>query len=266
MDDLERWEIGGRTLGSRLLIGSARYPSPADMQEAVRASGAEVITLALRRENPKTKAGQAFWAQVRELGLHVLPNTAGCQSVDEVITVAEMARELFETDWLKLEFIGDDATLQPDPVGTVTAARELVKRGFVVFPYVTEDLVVCRHLVDAGCDILMPWGSPIGSGRGLEHADRLARLRDRFPDVKLLVDAGIGAPSHAAHAMELGFDGVLLNTAIARADDPVMMGQAFRAAIRAGRMAWLAGLMPQQDSAVPSTPTVGVPFWHQEPE
>lgn len=258
------WQIGGKTLSSRLMIGSARYPSPDRMTEAVRASGAEVITVSLRRENPRERAGQAFWALVREAGCHVLPNTAGCRTVDEVVAVAEMAREIFETDWIKLELIGDDVTLQPDPVGVVPAAEALLARGFVVFPYITEDLVVARRLVDAGCEILMPWGAPIGSGQGIAHPERLRTLRERFPEVSLLVDAGIGAPSHAALAMELGCDGVLLNTAIARAADPVRMGRAFAAAVQAGRDAWLAGLMRPLPHAEASTPTTDVPFWHRE--
>lgn len=263
-DDAEQtWEIGGRTLRSRLMIGSARYPSPARMADAVRASGAEVITVSLRRENPRERAGQAFWSLVQALGCHVLPNTAGCRTVDEVVAVAEMAREIFETDWIKLELIGDDVTLQPDPVGMVPAAEALLQRGFVVFPYITEDLVVASRLVDAGCDILMPWGAPIGSGQGLVHPDRLALLRQRFPGVALLVDAGIGAPSHAAHAMELGYDAVLLNTAIARAADPVAMGRAFGEAVRAGRRAYAAGLMAPLPHAEASSPTTDVPFWHR---
>ena len=255
--------LGGRTLSSRLMIGSARYPSPARMAEAVSASGAEVITVSLRRENPRDRAGQAFWSMVQGLGCHVLPNTAGCRTVDEVVAVAEMAREIFDTSWIKLEIIGDDVTLQPDPVTVVPAAEALLARGFVVFPYITEDLVVARRLVDAGCDILMPWGAPIGSGQGINHPDRLARLRDRFPDVALLVDAGIGAPSHAAQAMELGCDAVLLNTAIARAVDPVGMAEAFRDAVIAGRKAWRSGLMAPLPHAEASSPTTDVPFWHR---
>jgi len=261
--DTATWRIGGRTLSSRLMIGSARYPSPARMTEAVRASGAEVITVSLRRENPRERAGQAFWDMIKALDVHVLPNTAGCRTTDEVVAVAQMAREIFGTDWIKLELIGDDVTLQPDPVGVVGAAEALLDRGFVVFPYITEDLVVARHLVEAGCDILMPWGAPIGSGQGLAHPDRLRALRQRFPDVALLVDAGIGAPSHAAHAMELGCDAVLLNTAIARAADPVQMGRAFGEAVRAGRRAHLAGLMAPLPHAEASTPLTDVPFWHR---
>lgn len=256
--------LGGRTLGSRLMIGSARYPSPTNMAEAVQRSGAEVVTVSLRREDPVSRAGQAFWDLVKALDVHTLPNTAGCRSTAEVLTVAEMAREVFGTDWIKVEVIGDDVTLQPDPFRLVEACEALVREGFTVFPYTTEDLVVAERLVDVGCTILMPWGAPIGSGRGIVHADRIRRMRQRFPGVTLIVDAGLGAPSHAAHAMELGCDAVLLNTAIARAADPVGMGEAFRDAVVAGRRAWRAGLMEPVEHAVASTPTTDVPFWHQE--
>lgn len=259
------FQIGGRTLTSRLMIGSARYPSPANMREAVLASGAEVITVSLRRENPREKRGQAFWDLVKDLDLHVLPNTAGCHALQDTLTVAEMARELFETDWIKVEVIGDDYTLQPDPFLLVQAAEELVKRGFVVFPYMTDDLVLAKALVEVGCDILMPWAAPIGSGQGIRDEDRLLLLRERFPKVNLLVDAGIGVPSHAARAMELGCDGVLLNTAIARAADPVAMARGFRLGVEAGRHAYEAGAMQPMRFATASSPTVGVPFWHQEP-
>ena len=256
------WKIGGVTLQSRMMIGSARYPSPANMAEAITRSGAEVVTVSLRRESPSERSGQAFWDLLQGLDVRVLPNTAGCHSVREVLTTAKMAREVFETDWIKLELIGDDGTLQPDPIGLVKAAEALLDDGFTVFPYTTEDLVVARYLVEAGCEILMPWGAPIGTGQGIQHPDRLARMRQTFPDVQLLVDAGIGAPSHAARAMELGCDGVLLNTAIARAADPVAMAIAFAEATRAGRRAWRAGLMSPLDTAHASTPTVGQPFWH----
>jgi thiazole synthase len=258
------WSIGGKELQSRLMIGSARYPSPANMAAAVTASGAEVITVSLRRENPREKKGQAFWDLVKGLDLHVLPNTSGCFALDETLTVAEMARELFETDWIKVEVIGDDYTLQPDPFLLVEACRELVKRGFVVFPYMTDDLVLAKKLVDVGCDILMPWAAPIGSGQGVRDEDALQLLRERFPEVKLLVDAGIGVPSHAARAMELGCDAVLLNTAIAKAADPVKMAGAFKHAVEAGRLAYQAGAMEPVRFATASSPTVGVPFWRND--
>ena len=263
-DPAQTWSIGGRELHSRLMIGSARYPSPDNMRAAIIASGAEVITVSLRRENPDVLAGQKFWSYVRDLGVHVLPNTAGCHSANEALTIARMAREIFETDWVKLELIGDDYTLQPDPFLLLETAETLVEAGFVVFPFTTDDLVLCKRLVEVGCDILMPWAAPIGSGRGVVNPIALRLLRQRFPDVALIVDAGIGAPSHAAHAMELGCDGILLNTAIARAGDPVLMARAFRDAVRCGRYAFQAGLMEPVEFATPSTPTVGVPLWHED--
>src|SRR3954470_19383631 len=208
---------------SRLLVGSALYPSPKVMQDAIRASGANIVTVSLRRESAGGKTGDAFWSLIRELDVTVLPNTAGCRSVREAVTTAKLARELFGTSWIKLEVIADNDTLQPDVVGLVEAATILVRDGFEVFPYCTEDLTVAGRLIDAGCEVVMPWAAPIGSGQGLVNKAGLRLLRTRFPDVTMIVDAGLGAPSHAAEALELGFDGVLLNTAIAKADDPVAM-------------------------------------------
>jgi thiazole synthase len=191
----------------------------------------------------------------------VLPNTAGCRTPKEAIATAQMARELFATDWIKLEVIGNDDTLQPDLFGLVEAAAILSKDGFKVFPYTTEDLIAAERLMAAGCEVLMPWGAPIGTGRGLANRSALKTLREYFPAVPLVIDAGIGAPSHAAEAMEMGYDAVLLNTAIATAADPVRMARAFADAIDAGRTAFEAGLMQQRDMAVPSTPVAGTPFF-----
>jgi len=256
-------KLGPITLNNRLIIGSARYPSPEIMAESIRASGAEMVTVSLRRSDPGNRAGQAFWDILRALGLHVLPNTAGCRTVDEAVTIALMAREIFETSLVKLELIGDDYTLQPDPILLVEAARILVNEGFHVLPYCTEDLVVAQRLIQAGCVAVMPWASPIGSGQGILNPYLLDTLRARLPDVPLIVDAGLRAPSEAARVMEMGFDGVLVNSAIALADDPVAMGQAFGAAVHAGHTAHLAGLMQRQDTAHPSTPVLGTPFWKQ---
>lgn len=253
----------GQRFSSRILIGTALYPSPEIMRDAIRASGAEIVTVSLRRQSPEQKAGATVWNYIRELGCTLMPNTAGCHTPREAITLAHMARELFATDWVKLEVIGDDYNLQPDPYGLVEAATQLVKDGFKVFPYCTEDLIVCQRLRDAGCEVLMPWGAPIGTGRGLMNPYALAALRERMDDIPLIVDAGIGLPSHAAQALEMGFDAVLLNTAVAQADDPVTMAAAFRDGIRAGRAARLAGAMPMRQTAQPSTPTLGTPFWHQ---
>lgn len=259
------WNIGGRSLRSRLLLGTARYPSLAVLQQAIRASGAEIVTVSLRRESAEGRAGGQFWATIKELGVQILPNTAGCKTLKEAVTTAEMAREIFETPWLKLEVIGDDYTLQPHPFLLVEAAEELCRRGFEVFPYTTEDLVLAERLIQAGCKILMTWGALIGSGQGLNNPYALRTLRARYPEIPLIVDAGIGKPSHAIAAMEMGYDGVLINTAVARATDPVSMGRAFGLAVEAGRLACLAGAMPTQEMAEPSTPVTGTPFWHSSP-
>lgn len=252
----------GKTFASRLLVGTALYPSPKIMQDAIRASGAGIVTVSVRREAAGGRAGASFWDLIRELDVAVLPNTAGCRTVREAIKTAQLARELFDTNWIKLEVIADDETLQPDVVGLVEAAATLTKDGFEVFPYCTEDLGVAQRLVEAGCRVIMPWAAPIGSARGITNRDGLKLLRERLPDVTLVVDAGLGAPSHAADAMELGYDAVLLNTAIAKAADPVAMAYAFRLAVEAGHTAHRAGLMGPRDFASPSTPVVGTPFWH----
>jgi len=247
----------GIELASRLLLGSARYPSPAMLADAVRASGTGVVTVSLRRESGGQRSGQGFWSLIRDLGVRVLPNTAGCHSVKEAVTTARMARDIFQTPWIKLEVIGDADTLQPDVFGLVEAATQLCADGFEVFPYTTEDLVVADRLLQAGCRVLMPWGAPIGSGRGLNNTFGLRTLRAHYPEVPLIIDAGIGRPSHAVDAMELGFDGVLLNTAVALAGDPVAMAAAFARAIEAGRAGFEAGPMAPRDFAEPSTPIVG---------
>jgi len=244
----------GVTLDSPLMLGTAQYPSPAVMEAAFRASDAAVATVSLRREGGQ---GQAFGEIIRGLGVHILPNTAGCHSAREAITTARMARDLFETDWIKLEVIGHADTLQPDPFGLLEAAETLCAEGFSVFPYTTEDQVLAQRLVDAGCRVLMPWGSPIGSGLGLNNRYGLKTLRAAFPDVAMVVDAGLGLPSHAADAMEMGFDAVLLNTAVAQAGDPVVMARAFGLAVRAGALAASADPMAPREMAAPSTPLIG---------
>jgi thiazole synthase len=248
------------TLRSRLLLGTARYPSPAVLAAAVQAARAEVVTVSLRRESGGERSGQAFWSLVRALGVQVLPNTAGCHSVKEALTTAHMAREVFGTSWIKLEVIGEDDTLQPDVFGLTEAARLLCAEGFEVFPYTTEDLVVAERLLAAGCGVLMPWGAPIGSGRGLNNLFGLTALRAHFPEVPLIIDAGLGVPSHAARALELGFDAVLVNTAVAQARDPVQMAGAFALAVEAGAAARLAGPIEPRDMAAPSTPLIGTAF------
>lgn len=252
--------LAGVRLGSRFLLGTAGYPSPRVLREAIAASGAEVVTLGLKRQLAADAGDNGFIDIVRESGARLLPNTAGCRSAREAIALAHMARELLQTHWIKLEVVGDEHTLQPDPFELVQAAQQLVKDGFEVFPYCTDDLVTCQRLLDAGCRILMPWGAPIGSGQGLLNPWALRTLRARLPDATLIVDAGIGAPSHAAQAMELGFDAVLLNSAVAHAHDPVGMATAFRHAIEAGRLGHRCGLIEPQAMAVASTPVAGRPF------
>lgn len=245
----------GVDLKSRLMLGTAQYPSPAVLQQAIAASGAEVITVSLRREG---RGGADFRQLIAETGCRILPNTAGCHTAAEAITTAQMAREVFGTSWIKLEVIGHADTLQPDPFALVEAARVLCADGFQVFPYTTEDLILGEKLVEAGCQVLMPWGAPIGSGQGLRNLEGLRSMRAHFPDIPLVVDAGIGAPSQATQAMELGYDAVLLNTAVAKALDPVGMAAAFGQAVAAGQMAAEAGLMPKRDMAVASTPIFGL--------
>jgi len=245
---------------SRLLLGTAQYPSPEQLREAVQQAGVDIVTVSLRRESAGTGGGQAFWQLIQDLGVRVLPNTAGCHTVKEAVTTAHMAREVFGTPWVKLEVIGDDDTLQPDVFGLVEAAQALSTDGFQVFPYTTEDLTVAERLLAAGCQVLMPWGAPIGTGRGLNNPYGLRLLRAHFPNVPLIIDAGIGAPSHAAQALEMGYDAVLINTAVAQAGNPAAMAEAFAQAVRAGRLAYKAGLIEAHDLATPSTPVFGTPF------
>ncbi|MDE4275403.1 thiazole synthase [Phaeobacter gallaeciensis] len=244
-------------LSSRLLLGTAQYPSPQVLTDAVQASGSEVLTVSLRRETA-AGSGAGFWDMLRQTGARILPNTAGCHTVQDAVTTAQMAREIFDTPWIKLEVIGHGDTLQPDIFALVEAARILSEDGFQVFPYTTEDLVVAERLVEAGCEVLMPWGAPIGSGQGLRNPDGLRAMRAHFPEVPLIVDAGIGRPSDAVEAMELGMDAVLLNTAVAKAGDPVAMARAMDLAIRAGRAGFEAQPMERRDMAVPSTPVLGL--------
>lgn len=250
----------GETFHSRLLLGTSRYPAPSILQAAVERARPAMVTASLRRQG--AAGGNGFWQLLQALDTAVLPNTAGCHTTQEAITTAQMAREVFGSTWIKLEVIGDDYTLQPDTLQIVAAAEHLIKEGFKVLPYCTEDLVVCQRLADVGCQAVMPWAAPIGTGRGPVNPHGLQTLRERLP-IPMLVDAGLGLPSHACQVMEWGFDGVLLNTAVALATDPVHMAGAFADAVIAGRAAWRSGAMQPQSSAQPSTPVIGTPFWHQ---
>ena len=259
--------IYGQALESRLLIGSALYSSPQIMQQAILESGSQVVTLSLKRQNPQQKSGQQIWQYIQETvkqsGGFLLPNTAGCKTAKEAVTLAKMSREIFNTDWIKLEVIGDDYNLQPDPVELLLATEQLLADGFKVLPYCTDDLVICQRLHDLGCEVIMPWASPIGTGKGLMNPYNLETIRLRLPNTTLIVDAGIGRPSDACLAMEMGYDGVLLNSAVALADNPVLMAKAFANAISAGEQGYISGIMQQRQTAHPSTPTLDTPFWHQ---
>jgi len=259
-EDHDDFMLADVLLPSRFLLGTAGYPSPQILRESIAAARAQVVTVGLKRQLAAGGADNGFIDIIRASGARLLPNTAGCRTAREAITLAQMARELLGTHWIKLEVVGDEHTLQPDPWELVSAAETLARDGFDVFPYCTDDLVTCRRLLDVGCQVLMPWGAPIGSGQGLLNPFALRTLRERLPGVPLIVDAGIGAPSHAVQAMELGFDGVLLNSAVAQAADPIRMASAFGQAITAGRLGYEAGVMAKQDMAVASTPVGGRPF------
>ena len=257
------WRLAGQELQSRLLLGTAEYPTLAIMEQAIKASAAEVVTVSLGRQNPQQGGGNDFWNIIKNLGCRVLPNTAGCHTAQHAITMAKMAREIFQTSWIKVEVYGDRYNLQPDPFALLETCSELIKDGFQVLPYCTDDLVLCQRLVDVGCEVVMPWASPIGSGQGLLNPFALQTLRQRLPHTTLIVDAGIRTPADAVQAMELGFDGVLLNSAVALANDPIKMASAFNHAVTAGRLAYEAGIMPKRDTANASTPLLDTPFWHQ---
>lgn len=257
----DKLTLYGTEVNSRLLLGTAQYPSPHILQQAINQSGCDIITVSVRRESSSDQEGQRFWSVLKSTNTHILPNTAGCRSVKEAVTTAQMARELFETDWIKLEVIGNDDNLQPNVFALVEAAVELTRLGFKVFPYTTDDIVVGERLLEAGCEVLMPWASPIGSARGLQNPFALEAMRAYFPDTPLIVDAGLGLPSHATQALELGFDAVLLNTAVAKSGKPVEMATAFAKAVEAGRLSYLADPIEKREMAAPSTPVAGTPFW-----
>jgi thiazole synthase len=258
------WKLANKTISSRLILGTALFPNLETLKEAIIASGSHIITVSLRRQMNHIDSTNYFWETIKKLPCHILPNTAGCHRADEAITLAEIARELFETNWIKLEVIGDDYNLQPNSIELLTAAESLIKRGFEVFPYCTDDLVICQRLVDIGCNILMPWAAPIGTGKGIINPYALELLRTRMPHITLIIDAGIGKPSHAVQAMELGFDAVLLNSAVATSTHPIQMAHAFKHAVIAGRNAFEAGMMHERNTAKPSTPLIDTPFWKQE--
>jgi thiazole synthase len=248
--------IAGRTLRSRLLLGTGGFPSLAIMAEAIAASGSELVTVALRRVDPATRG--SLIDVLAEAGVELLPNTAGCYTARDAVLTARLAREAFQTDWIKLEVIGDEDTLLPDAPELLRAAEQLVDEGFVVLPYTTDDPVLARRLVDVGCAAVMPLGSPIGSGMGIRNPYNLTLIREAV-DVPLVLDAGVGTASDAALAMELGCDAVMAASAISRAEDPVRMARAMRAAVEAGHLARGAGRIPRRTYATASTPEQGLP-------
>jgi thiazole synthase len=251
----DAFTIAGRELRSRLIIGTGGFRNLDVMGEAVRASGADLATLALRRVDPAARG--SIVEVLESAGCALLPNTAGCYTARDAVSTAQLAREAFETDWVKLEVIGDDRTLLPDPVELLDAAEQLVADGFVVLPYTNDDPILARRLEDAGCAAVMPLGSPIGSGMGINNAYNL-RLIAEQARVPVILDAGVGTASDAALAMEIGCDGVLLASAVSRAEDPAAMARAMRMAVEAGRTARAAGRIPRRLYAEASTPAEGV--------
>lgn len=249
--------IGGERFASRLLMGSSRFPNPHVMTEALAAAEAALVTVAIRRVNLRHPAPESHLDLIRRGGYRVLPNTAGCFTAKEAVLTAQLAREALETDLVKLEVIGDDETLLPDATELLAAAKTLVDDGFRVLAYANDDPIVCRKLAGLGCAAVMPLASPIGSGMGLVNPYNLRLIRDLVPDTPLIVDAGIGTASDAAIAMELGYDGVLVNTAVAEARHPVAMARALRLAVEGGRLAHRAGRIPRRLYAQASSPAEG---------
>lgn len=250
--------IAGRAFQSRLFVGTGKYRSFPEMARCHEASGAEVVTVAVRRVNLNDRSKESLLDYIDRSKFFILPNTAACYTADEAIRTARLAREVGLSHWVKLEVIGDQRTLFPDNAGLLEATRVLVKEGFVVLPYTNDDLVNARRLVDAGAAAVMPMAAPIGSGLGIQNATNLRILREMITEVPLIVDAGVGTASDAAIALELGYDGLLMNTAIAEAEDAVMMAKAMNLAVQAGRSAYLAGRMPKKLYASASSPMAGV--------
>ncbi len=253
----DRLVIAGREFRSRLIVGSGKYRSFQEMARAHEASGAEMVTVAVRRVNLTDRSKESLLDYIDRSKFFILPNTAGCYSSDEAVRTARLGREVGLSEWVKLEVIGDEQTLFPDTEELIRATKVLVKEGFVVLPYTNDDLVVARKLIDAGAAAVMPLGAPIGSGMGIQNLSNLRILRERITEVPLIVDAGVGTASDAAVAMELGADGVLMNTAIAAAQDAVLMAEAMREAVEAGRKAFLAGRIPKKLYASASSPLAG---------
>jgi len=254
---VDRFTIADKTFTSRLIVGTGKYSSPAVMVQAHEASGAEMITVAVRRVNISDRSKESLLDYIDTSKYVLLPNTAGCYTADEAVRTARLGREAGLSNWVKLEVIGDERTLFPDNEALIEATRILVREGFVVLPYTNDDPVACRKLQDAGAAAVMPLGAPIGSGLGIQNLNNLRIIRE-FSTVPVIVDAGVGTASDAALAMEIGADGVLMNTAIAGAQEPVAMAEAMKLAVRAGRLAYTAGRIPRKMYATASSPVEGL--------
>ncbi len=254
---MDKLRIADKEFNSRLILGTARYVSPEIMLESIAASGADMVTVSVRRHNVLDQSHESVMGLLRKGPYHLLPNTAGCYTAKEAVLTAELAREALETNWIKLEVIGDDETLMPDVTELLKAASQLVALGFIVMPYTNDDPITCRKLADMGCACVMPLGAPIGSGAGIRNPYNIQIIRELI-SLPLIIDAGIGTASDAALAMELGADGILLNTAISCAEHPVMMARAMRLAVEAGRLAYQAGRIPEKLYAERSSPIEGV--------
>lgn len=252
----DQFKVANKTFNSRLIIGTGKYRSYDEMKAAHKSSGAEMVTVAVRRV-PLDRSSESFLDHL-DPSLQILPNTAGCYTAEEAVRTARLAREALETEWIKLEVIGDQTTPFPDNEGTLEAARTLVKEGFIVLPYFTDDLIFAKKLLDAGCPAVMPLAAPIGSGLGIQNPTNLRIMREQLPDATIIVDAGVGTASDATIAMELGADAVLMNTAIAEATDSARMAEAMKLAIQAGRLAYASGRMSKRLYASASSPVTGV--------
>ena len=253
----DTFTIAGREFRSRLILGSGKFPDFATMRRAYEVAGVDMVTVAVRRIDLGDRSGNSLLDSI-DKSIHILPNTAGCYTADDAIRTAQLAREALGTEWVKLEVIGDERTLYPDNTGLVEATRELVADGFIVLPYLNDDPVTARRLVDAGAAAIMPLAAPIGSGLGIQNFTTLKILREQVTEVPLIVDAGVGTASDAALAMEIGVDAILMNTAVALAEDPVGMSEAMALATRAGRLAYRAGRIPKKLYATASSPLVGI--------
>lgn len=253
---MDSFEIAGKKFNSRLIVGSARFPDPDTMTRSLKAAGTEIVTVAIRRANLNREEGENILRYLEEEEYFLLPNTAGCYTAKEAVLTAQLAREALETNWVKLEVIGDDETLFPDVPELLKAAEQLLLDGFIVLPYSNDDPITCRKLADMGCAAVMPLGAPIGSGMGIRNPYNLQIIREQV-DVPVIVDAGVGTASDAAIAMELGMDAVLMNSAISQAEHPVKMGEAMRLAVEAGRLAYEAGRIPRRLYAKASSPLEG---------